>query len=183
MCQPKTIDSPCCSNCGRNSNSDRLRAGRCMSCYRYFRLHGVERPPERRRRSPKIGRPLCSRCRQGFAGKHSTDLCEACYQYRRLNGRDRPPHLWAEKCKICGRPRSDDRRDHYTKGRCPTCYQYRLKTGTDRTPEMVNAIAPLGWCDCREPATQFVAFSYLSAHGEERDDQIPVCDSCATHFS
>lgn len=179
----KTNERPRCANCKRNSNGDRLRAGRCMSCYRYYRNHGVERPPERRRRSPKAGRPLCARCRQAFAGPHSTEYCEACYQYKRLRGRERPRYLWAESCFVCKRPRSDDRRDGYTKGRCPTCYSYRFKHGVDRTPDMVAALAPLGWCDCRQPATGYAVFRYLSGEGAERCDRMPVCDVCAAEFA
>jgi len=163
-----------CSHCRRDTNTDRLRVGRCMSCYRYWRKHGVDRPPEQMIRSPKQHPRFCANCAERFA-INRTGLCSACYQYRLLRGRNRPRYLWLESCRICARPRSDDRRDAFAKGRCPICASYYNRYGKERTPEMVARIAPLGWCDCGQPAAQILSVTI----GQRQDRNLPLCPTCA----
>lgn len=163
-----------CSNCQRSTNTDRLRVGRCMSCYRYWRRHGIDRPREAMIRSPKQQPQFCTNCRERFAIKRRS-LCSACYQYRKMRGRSRPRYLWAEHCNVCARPRRDDRRDSFTKGRCPICATYYNRYGKERTPEMVAKVAPLGWCDCGRPASQIASVTI----GQRQDRSLPLCQSCA----
>lgn len=159
-----------CTNCRRDTNTDRLRVGRCMSCYRYWRKHGEERPPERMRRSPKQPRKVCSRCKERFAGPCSSKYCNACYQYKNLTGRARPRHLFADSCIVCDKPRTPG----FARGRCPTCYQYwRKHGGVDRTPDLVAAVAPKGFCECGRRA-QHVVTVPVGNHTETYH----LCEDC-----
>lgn len=159
-----------CSNCNRTQKSDRFRRGRCMSCYRYFLQHGHDRPPEQRRRRKDDPPKLCTRCRQAFAIRTKT-LCDACYQYKRVTGRNRPRHLWAEQCKQCGKPRQRG----FTGGLCAVCYNYRRRYGRDRPIESIKTHAPLGYCDCGQPAVSIVK---IRLHTYQHEDDMPLCSDC-----
>lgn len=159
-----------CLNCHRDTNTDRLRVGRCMSCYRYWRKHGHDRPAECRIRSPKQLRPWCKRCGESFAGDKHKTLCSACYQYKLRTGRARPRHLLADSCIVCDKPRTPG----FARGRCPTCYQYwRKHGGVDRTPDLVAAVAPKGFCACGRRA-QHVVTVPVGNHTETYH----LCENC-----
>lgn len=162
-----------CINCQRAPASDRLRGGRCMSCYRYWRKHGVDRPREHMIRRPGDPPPICANCHQRFAGDANRHLCNACHQYQRTRGRPRPRHLWAESCKVCGKPRQEDRRDGFSKGRCPTCRNYERRFGRRRPQTAIRKYAPHGWCDCGQPAVEVITVA-VQQHAE----RLPVCADC-----
>lgn len=164
-----------CVNCGRITNRDRLRRQRCRSCYRYWRAHGSDRPQGEMNRYPKQRPPICAHCKQKFVDGCSKHLCSACYQYKRTTGKPRPRYFWAEKCKICGKPRRDDRRDGFAKGRCPPCYTYHRRHGEDRSPDLIAAAAPHGYCECGRPAVAVVALHY--GPYRSRADY-PLCSDC-----
>lgn len=168
-----------CTNCQRVTNNDRLRRGRCMSCYRYLLRHGSDRPREAMIRSSKQHRPLCYHCQQTFAGTHSRTLCDACYQYQQQRGRPRPKYLWAEKCKVCGKPRRDDRRDGFTKGRCRICYNYLYRFGKDRDRDRIAARLPHGYCECGHPAIAVVRLRWGGPHHLSHGQaDYPLCLDC-----
>jgi hypothetical protein len=160
-----------CMNCQR-VHQDRLRVGRCMSCYRYYLRHGHDRPPGERIRSPKQPRPWCSNCKHNLVGTRRS-LCDRCYQYKHRTGKNRPWHRWTEKCKVCARPRREDKQDGFVKGRCRICAVYRYKTGRDRSPELVARTAPHGWCDCGQPAV-----TVLTVDVQQHQETLPLCAEC-----
>jgi hypothetical protein len=168
-----------CQHCHRTlSASDRLRRGRCQSCYRYWLKTGHDRPRTRMIRRPGDPRPICARCGRwtGRLADQSADLCNACYQYKRDHGRDRPEHLWRECCKICRRPRESTK---FAKGRCVICANYFNRYGRERTPEMVAKQAPHGWCYCGQPAvTTVTVWTRPMGSYKPRPEPLPLCADC-----
>ncbi len=154
-----------CCNCSRPRRQDRFRQGRCMSGYRYWRKHGMDRPENERIRSPYEPVPLCWNCQLDFAAGHRT-LCSACKQYLQLNGRRRPRYLFTNSCKVCNKPKEPG----FAKGFCQICYNYRRKYGKNRSRELIVAHIPLGWCDCGEKAIQIIQVEGLGA--------LKLCETC-----
>jgi hypothetical protein len=113
-----------CRICGRDCVPTQWRAGRCPRCTMYWRAHGVERPPEPRRRL--LPRP-CARC-----GRLTTapvrGWCSACYQeWRRHRAADSRPLPHERPCQNCGQLVQGLRRE-----RCPACYMFWYRHGRDR---------------------------------------------------
>lgn len=121
---------------------------------------------------------LCSHCPQSLTGGHSKTLCDACYQYQQLRGISRPRYLWAEKCKNCSKPRRDDRRDGFVKGRCNGCYNYFFRYKKDRTPAQIAALAPHGWCECGKPAAAVVRLRWGKRGDNSGYADYPLCVDC-----
>lgn len=68
-------------------------------------------------------------------------------------GRHRPAveDISDRKCKVCKRP--------YAKlrcGKCMACYKYFSIHGRNRPQRLIDRQAPLGWCDCGQPAVESV---------------------------
>lgn len=166
-----TLQQKRCINCGRVT---RQRKNRCGGCAKYYRVHGVERPPHLYSRvcqSDLAHAPLwCDVC--GSTSIFRGRKCRACYDYQRKNKKRRPRYLWDDdaKCKTCGVPLSSQGthkggRRRQSGGRCLACYYYLYQQGCER-PRRLWGIGEHGWCICGRPATSLV------------DGDIPVCNVC-----
>jgi hypothetical protein len=139
-----------CANpqCHRSTNTPRY--GLCNSCYVYWRKHARLRPAGSTHRSRHEPLRLCTNCRLRYAN-HTRQLCNTCYNYRRKHGRNRPRYLDAAQCTHCRRP--DNR---LRKGLCNSCYNYRHYHGRPKPRQLIRQQAPLGWCDCGQPAIKTI---------------------------
>lgn len=90
---------------------------------------------------------LCENCKTKRATT-KINLCLACWKWLKRHGRSRPRHLYVKQCMNCGKPKVEK----FSKGRCVNCYQYKLARGYDRSQKVIDALTPLGWCDCGNAA-------------------------------
>jgi len=74
-----------CTVCGQKPTET---AGRCKNCARYFRCHGVERPPvaDLRVRGPRA-KPWCTVCH--VCPVLAKERCRNCYAFWKRTGKDR----------------------------------------------------------------------------------------------
>lgn len=162
-----------CTNCG-DLPKGKVVKGLCPACRIFFRRNGRHRTKADMIRRKGERATLCANCKQTRASYR--DLCSACYQYQQLNGEKRPSHLWREECRVCGRPKGPG----FAKGRCRICYNYRRKFGRDRSKARIEALYPLGWCDCGQVAMQQVE---VGLGGTTRNQlmvrTLCMCDACA----
>jgi len=158
-----------CTVCQRQVNY--LTRQRCAACYKYWQRNGRDRSNPPRVRHQRVD--LCQNCHLSPTGKRHAQVCDACGDYRLRRGHDRPAYLWLNRCTICGRPRREDRRDKFSKGRCQTCAVYYYTIGEERPAALIQRRYPFGWCDCGEPAT---SYKPVAANGKRH--RVPVCHHC-----
>lgn len=165
--QPTTRQDRLCKNCGRPAAHKRSR---CSGCYKYWKVHHIERPEHLYKRvliGDRGGKPgWCEVC--GNTKVHTSGKCITCYD-RWVKGRPRRAKwLWDEdyRCKTCGIPLKSighykNGRRRQVKGYCVACYKYKRRTGQPR-PKHLWGDGPLGFCECGYPAVALV-------------EDIPVC--------
>lgn len=165
-----------CVNCGEPRTKGWGGKGLCKNCYQFWRNNGRHRTPAdmiRKRGEPP---PVCRRCGIRSAEHVAKQgLCKICYDYQLRNGKPRPRWRDAEKCKNCGKPRTDEPRKFY-KGRCDRCNEYLRKRGVER-PERFWGMGKYGWCQCSQPAMH-KATVRIHNHLEE----MPLCDECHAEY-
>lgn len=145
-----------CSNCGAFLPMGKVRRGRCMSCAKYFRLNGTERPEY------FWSSKFCSNCSESLA--YARGRCEACNRYFCRHGAERPRHYFKDAtCMNCKKPLLNDRCP--TKGFCENCRQYSRRNNGKNRPKRLWGVGPHGWCDCGQPAVELI-------------EDIPVCKAC-----
>lgn len=156
-----------CVNCGSKGTHAK---GRCITCYKYFWVHKVDRPLEFiERKAKRVSAPRwCKVC--GHPALYRSFRCHACHDYYMRCRKERPRHLYVSiedgRCANCGISALGVPR--FRRGRCRRCYEYKMRHNTER-PESLWGNGPFGYCECGQPANHMI-------------DKFPLCDSCAVEY-
>lgn len=165
-----------CIICGEDVRGRYVCRGRCSKCYAYLKRHGIERPTNLSTSRPRPqDRAPCSNCKK--APVLSRGMCRACYAYWWKHRKPRPARRYRDVCWHCKRPLNSETCSMFN-GWCNNCYVYKRKYGRDRSKEILQKYAPLGWCDCGQPAVTLLEYeSYYIP--DQLMEPLRLCIVCA----